>query len=518
MFPGRRRCLPQGKVRERKSDSCGSSSKGFLSVTFPRMKTWLERVPALRPERHFDRPMQCYAERPSGLVAMLEEAAARNPEGEALVCGDTRFTWQALRQRVAETAGAFAQRGIKAGDRVGLLLGNRIEFPLAFLGAAWLGAIAVPISIREQKAGVDYILGHCGVKVLVDESFDLSGPAVPSRPSAEEETAAILYTSGTTGRPKGAMLTNLGIVHSSMNFEACMGFSSSTRAVAAVPLSHVTGVIALLTTMVRCAGTLIVMPAFKARDFLEVMQREKATYTLMVPAMYKLCLLEKDFHRFDLSSWKVGSFGGAPMPAATIAALAEKLPQLQLMNAYGATETTSPATIMPPEETARRRDSVGLPVPGAEIRVVDDELWIRGPMVVKGYWDDAPATAREFVDGFWRSGDVGSIDAEGYVRVLDRRKDMINRGGYKVFSAEVEAALAEHPAVVESAVVGYACPVLGERVQAFVVTNKQTEEKTLRDFCAARLADYKVPEKFTLGTEPLPRNANGKVLKRELRG
>src|SRR4051812_8368817 len=188
--------------------SCGSSSKGFLSVTFPRMKTWLERVPALRPERHFDRPMQCYAERPSGLVAMLEEAAARNPAGEALVCGETRLTWEGLRQRVAETAGALAQRGIKRGDRVGLLLGNRIEFPLAFLAVAWLGAIAVPISIREQKAGVDYILGHCGANALVDGGFDfLSGSFISPTPSGEEDTAAILYTSGTTGRPKGAMLT-----------------------------------------------------------------------------------------------------------------------------------------------------------------------------------------------------------------------------------------------------------------------------------------------------------------------
>src|SRR3954471_12681727 len=168
MFPGRRRCLRQGKVRERKSDSCGSSSKGFLSGPFPHMKTGLERAPPLRPERHFDRPMHCYAKRPSGLVAMLEEAAARNPAGGAVVCGETRLTWQALRQRVAETAGALSQRGIGPGDRVGLLLGNRTEFPLAFLGAAWLGAIAVPISVREQKAGVDYILGHCGAKLLVD--------------------------------------------------------------------------------------------------------------------------------------------------------------------------------------------------------------------------------------------------------------------------------------------------------------------------------------------------------------
>jgi acyl-CoA synthetase (AMP-forming)/AMP-acid ligase II len=188
------------------------------------------------------------------------------------------------------------------------------------------------------------------------------------------------------------------------------------------------------------------------------------------------------------------------------------------MNAYGATETTSPATLMPPEETARRRDSVGLAVPGAEIQVRDDELWIRGPMVVKGYWDDPEASAREISDGFWHSGDVGSIDAEGYVRVHDRKKDMINRGGYKVFSAEVESVLAEHPAVVESAVVGYPCPVLGERVQAFVVFRCSADIDSLKMHCKERLADYKVPEKFVVREEPLPRNANGKVLKRQLKG
>jgi long-chain acyl-CoA synthetase len=478
------------------------------------MKTW---TAPLRAERHFERPALCYAQRPPGLVAMLQEAVARNPGGEALVCGETRLAWTALRERVARAAGALAQRGIGAGERVGILLGNRVEFPLAFLGAAWLGAIPVPISMREQKPGIDYILGHCGAKVLVDDDFDILGTEIPASPAAEEDTAAILYTSGTTGRPKGAMLTNLGIVHSSMNFEACMGFSQATRALAAVPLSHVTGVIALLTSMVRCAGTLVILPAFKASDFLQVMERERITYTLMVPAMYNLCLLEDSFEKTNLSHWKTGGYGGAPMPAATISALAAKLPGLALMNAYGATETTSPATIMPAEEQARRLDSVGLAVPGAEMKVVDDELWIRGPMVVKGYWDDPAATAREFTDGFWRSGDLGSIDAEGYVRVLDRKKDMINRGGYKVYSAEVEGALAAHPAVVESAVVGYPCPVLGERVHAFVVLKESASEDSLRRFCAQRLADYKVPEKFTLGAEPLPRNANGKLLKRQLR-
>jgi acyl-CoA synthetase (AMP-forming)/AMP-acid ligase II len=509
------------------------------------MKTWSEKAPALRTERHFgDRVLQCFAERPGGLLQMLDEAVQRNAAGEALACGDARLSWRELQDRVARAAGVLAQRGIRRGDRVALLLGNRLEFPLALLGAAWLGAICVPIGIREQKPGLEYILRHCGASMLVydaeladrlpgreetprlrerltaDEFASLINKTqvIASSPPGEDDTAAILYTSGTTGRPKGAMLTNLGIVHSAMNFELGMRLTPRSRSVAAVPLSHVTGVIALLAATVRCAGTLIILPAFKAQEFLAVAERERMTHTLMVPAMYNLCLLEPRFPEYDLSSWLIGSYGGAPMPAATIAALAQKLPGLALMNAYGATETTSPATLMPPEETARRRESVGLAVPGAEIQLVEEELWIRGPMVVKGYWDDPAASEREFTDGFWHSGDLGSIDGEGFVRVLDRKKDMINRGGFKVYSAEVESTLAEHPAVLESAVLGVPCPVLGERVHAFVTLRPPgVSEQALREFCSQRLSDYKVPEKFSLGEEPLPRNANGKVLKRLLR-
>jgi long-chain acyl-CoA synthetase len=495
---------------------------------------WSERVPALRREQHFGRTVQCFAERPATLVQMLQQAAARNARGEALVDGTRRLSYQELVARIAAAGASFKDKGIVQGDRVGLVLGNRAEFALAFLGAAWIGAIPVPVSIREQKPGLEYILGHCAAKGVVHEReladrlpegpwrmvpsevWNASG-AIDSVPGGEDDTAAILYTSGTTGRPKGAMLTHLGIVHSALNYQYCMGLDESSRLLAAVPLSHVTGVIALIAAAVRCAGALVILPAFKARDFLELAARERMTHTVIVPAMYNLCLLEKDFASYDLSAWRIGAYGGAPMPAATIAALAEKLPKLGLMNAYGATETTSPTTLMPPERTAARRDSVGLAVPGAELKVVEDELWIAGPMVVKGYWQNPEATATEFTDGYWHSGDAAGIGADGYVSVLDRKKDMINRGGYKVYSAEVENVLAEHPAVLESAVVGYPCPVLGERVEAVVVLKKTLEREDLRAFCASRLADYKVPETITVRSEPLPRNANGKVLKRELR-
>ena len=272
----------------------------------------------------------------------------------------------------------------------------------------------------------------------------------------EEDTAMILYTSGTTGKPKGAMLAHCNVIHSAMVFVSSLQLHAADRSIAAVPLGHVTGVVANIMTMVRCAGTLIIMPEFKAAEYLKLAARERVTYTVMVPAMYNLCLLQPDFDSYDLSSWRIGGFGGAPMPIATIERLDAKIPGLKLMNCYGATETTSPSTIMPGELTAKHIDSVGLPCPGAQIIVVDanghelprgeiGEIWIHGASVIKGYWNNPKATAESFTAGFWHSGDLGSIDEANFVRVFDRQKDMINRGGLKIYSAEVESVLSGHP-------------------------------------------------------------------------
>jgi acyl-CoA synthetase (AMP-forming)/AMP-acid ligase II len=523
---------------------------------------WLGEVPGTRVEMHFDgRLVRCFTERPRSGHALLEEAVARNPAGEAIVCGGERLTYLAFDRWVARCAAFLRARGVGKGDRVALLLGNGIAFPVVLFAALRLGAIAVPMSTREQTPGLAYMLAHCSAKVLVHDAelaVRLPGPdatpalmarlAVAADGAAgsldallgdgevhtpadvgEEDTAVILYTSGTTGRPKGAMLTNLGICHSALHYQCCMGLTARDRSVVAVPMSHVTGVVALIAAMVRAAAAMVVMPAFNTAAFLDLAERERMTHTLLVPAMYNLCLLEPGFQSADLSSWRVGGFGGAPMATATIERLATKLPGLKLMNAYGATETTSPATMMPPAETAARLDSVGIAVPCGEVLVMDEagrevprgetgEIWLGGPMVVKGYWNDRQATRDNFVSGFWRSGDLGSIDAEGYVRVLDRGKDMINRGGYKIYSIEVENVLMGHPEVVEAAVIARPCPVLGERAHAVVHLRREgVTGADLAAHCAERLADYKVPDTFSFRAEPLPRNANGKVMKRLLR-
>jgi acyl-CoA synthetase (AMP-forming)/AMP-acid ligase II len=522
--------------------------------------------PELRLEAHFgDRVVACFPQRPPSLYALLAEAVARRPGGEAVVCEETRLTYGDLAGAVEQLSAALAAEGVASGDRVAMLIGNRTEFVTVLFALARLGAIAVPMGLRLQTPEIAHVLADCGASLLIHEA-DLAdrlppaaegpGPvrritvggtaagaetleAVAARHAgaptpavaqvAEEDTAVILYTSGTTGRPKGAMLTHLGLVHSSLVYEHCMALTAADRSLAAVPLSHVTGLVANVTCTVKAAATLVIMPAFKAAEFLKLASRERMTMSVLVPAMYNLCLLQPDFADHDLSAWRIGGYGGAPMPTPTIEKLAERCPGLKLMNAYGATETTSPTTIMPPRFTPTHGHSVGIAAPGVDIIVVDDagrevprgevgEIWIRGPHVVRGYWNNPEATRTGFTAGFWHSGDIGSVDAEGFVQVLDRKKDMINRGGYKIFTAEVETILIACPGVVECAVVAVPCPVLGERVHAFVVTDaSDPAPETLRAWCAARLSDYKVPETLTIQSEPLPRNANGKVMKRVLR-
>jgi len=288
----------------------------------------------------------------------------------------------------------------------------------------------------------------------------------------------------------------------------------------------------VVLTMLHLGGCVVVVPSFKADSAIALLAAERISHAIMVPAMYNLCLLQPGFATADLSAWRIGGYGGAPMPVATIDALAARLPQLTLVNAYGATETTSPTTMIPLGQTRGHADTVGVPLPAARVKVMDDdghelpvgetgELWIAGPMVVPGYWANTEATAASFTAGWWHSGDLGSIDAGGFVRVFDRKKDMLNRGGYKVYSVEVENVLMGWPGMVEAAIVGRPCPVLGERVHAVVHVTpgsaQHGDDAALRAFCAARLADYKVPETITWRAEPLPRNANGKLMKRLLR-
>ncbi len=526
------------------------------------MTDWID-APAMRVEAHYgDRVARCFADRPRGVDQILREAVARNPAGEALVDGARRFTYAEFDRAVDYVAAGLAARGLQQGDRVALLLGNRAEFAFALFGAIRAGGVVVPLNTREQKPEIAFNVQNSGAAALMFESgladripdaadmpgLRLSfavGAAVAgaeafddllagSRPVApvpvdEEATAVILYTSGTTGKPKGAMLTQMSMVISAMHYEFCLGLHAGDRALMAVPATHVTGLVAILLSMVRAGGATIFQTVFKAADFLALAARERATYTLMVPAMYNLCLLQASFDDYDLSAWRIGGYGGSPMPIATVRRLADSLPKLQLFNCYGSTETTSPSTITPLGMVEARIDTVGRPVPCADIIVVDDdgrelpagesgEVWIGGGHVAAGYWKNPEATRTGFTAGYWHSGDIGAFTGDGYLKILDRKKDMINRAGYKVYSAEVEDVLAHHPGIGEAAVVAEPDPVLGEKTHAFILRKAESlTAEEVKGFCRTRLSDYKVPDFITFVDQPLPRNANGKILKRALR-
>ncbi|HEY9056709.1 MAG TPA: class I adenylate-forming enzyme family protein [Aurantimonas sp.] len=514
-----------------------------------------EDAPATRAEAHFgDRVVTCFVDRPPNADAMLRTAAVASPQGDAVVDGKIRISHAELDGMSDAVAGGLMSRGVSKGDRVGLLARNRWQFVVALTGIVRAGAIAVPLSVRASAREIEFILGDCGAGLTICDAEKaeilpdtvaravIDGPAgssfedlLAAAPTTtppdlrEEDVAVILYTSGTTGTPKGAMLTHLNIVHSCLHYAHCFRLTADDRLVMAVPASHVTGLIVGIYAPLAAGAAIVVMEKFDADAFLALATQERMTVTMLVPAMYNLCLLRADFAKHDLGAWRIGSFGGAPMPVATIERLAKLLPNLDLIQAYGSTETTSPATIMPPGGQAAAPASVGAPAPCADIRVMDaagrevaagesGELWIGGPMVVPGYWNLPDKTAESFHAGFWKSGDVGRFDENGLLYIHDRLKDMINRGGYKVYSAEVENVLSFLPGVAEAAVVPRPDPVLGEKVHAFVHrSDPGLTEAALKAFCGERLSDYKVPDFFTFTSEPLPRNANGKLMKQALR-
>jgi len=262
---------------------------------------------------------------------------------------------------------------------------------------------------------------------------------------------------------------------------------------------------------------------------LELMEKEKITFFIGVPTMYIMMLSRPEFKNFDLRHWRIGAYGGSIMPDSTIVQLTETLPNLRLFNSYGATETTGSSTALPSQYARSHAKSVGIPFPTVECKIMDEqgrevprgtigEIWLKGPNVVKGYWNNPQATAAEITDGFWHSGDIGCVDEEGLIYLKDRKKDLINRGGEKIFSIELENVIFSHPKVEEVAVVGVPDELFGEQVKAVIVPKEgvTVEGDEIRNYVRDRLADFKVPKYVSIVRE-LPRNPGGKVIKAKLR-
>jgi long-chain acyl-CoA synthetase len=357
-----------------------------------------------------------------------------------------------------------------------------------------------------------------------------------------EDDATIFYTSGTTGSPKGAVGTHRNICTNLMSlfFVAMQGALRAGGAggpgagqnayLLSVPLFHATGCHSVLVSNTAAGGKLVMMHRWDPERALELIERERITIFGGVPAMVWQVLDSPDFARRDTSSVTSIGYGGAPAPPELVRRIKAHFPTGHPSNGYGLTETSSVTTMNSGSDYERKPDSVGPPVPVVDVKVVDEsgaelppgetgELWVKGPNVVRGYWDNPEATATTFTDGWLHTGDVAQIDDEGFVHIVDRAKDMVIRGGENVYSVEVEAVLFEHPAVRDAAVIGIPHAVLGEEVGAVVQVRPGADVgvEDLRDHVAARMAAFKVPVRFWLREDELPRNPAGKVLKRELR-
>ena len=450
--------------------------------------------------------------------------------------------------------------GIKKDSRVAYLAKNSDYFFEIFYGALKSSSVVVGVNWRLAAEEVAYVLEDSKSEVLFvgPEFFEIIEKIKDRLPflkhiisidkdhsdwlsykswrnnqenkdplsiSEENDDVIQLYTSGTTGNPKGAVITNINIIHSCLHFQRHFSLSDKDNSILVVPASHVTGLVAHIMTMFFSGGTLILMKKFDVKEFLYLAEKEHLTYLIMVPAMYNLCLIRDDLSKYDLSSWRIGCFGGASMPLGTIKKLKSLLPNLSLVNAYGSTETCSPATLMPLKYKNNLIASVGKVVETGKIMIMNDnneqvsieetgELWIFGPMVIPGYWKNKKKTSEEFVNGYWKSGDIGYKDKNGYIYILDRKKDVINRGGYKIYSTEIENLISLSGLVLEVAVIPHMDPILGEKIHVIIYSDNQSKNlKKLQKLCSINLSEYKQPDYWTFLDSELPKNKNGKILK-----
>jgi acyl-CoA synthetase (AMP-forming)/AMP-acid ligase II len=465
------------------------------------------------------------------LVALLRDTTSRFPDRRAVTeLGGASVSYAELERRALRVAGGLRAAGVEAGDRVALRIGNGLDWVLAFWGTHLAGAVVVPLNTRLAEAEVEYILGDCGAAYVVRPGEPLpDGEPVEPADREHADVAALFYTSGTTGRPKGAMLTHENFLSTVESVIRCRALDRDPAVrhatLISVPLFHVTGCCSQLMTQVGLGGESVIMPRFEAAAFLAAIPEHRITLVTSVPTIYELVLRHPSFAATDVSTVRTLSYGGAPMAPELVHRLLEAFPDARLGNGFGLSETSALATFLPHEYARDHADSVGFPTPVDEVRIDRPdpvsgvgELLVRGPNVAAGYWGDQARTAETFVDGWLHTGDLATL-RDGLVRIVDRAKDMINRGGENVYSVEVENGLIAAPGVGEVAVVGVPDSMMGEKVGAVIVPLPGASVDPLEVVAHAReqLADFKVPQYIAVRSTPLPRNPNGKVLKSQLR-
>ena len=511
---------------------------------------------------------QPYLARRQNWVNQLERHALMQPNATALRFLGNTLTWGELRGRVAALADALSRRGVGFGDRVMILMLNRTEFVESVLAINMLGAIAVPLNFRLTAAEIAFLVEDCEARLIITESVlapvatgvrdveSLLGTIVVAGGSTYDDTAGVLgyedlinetgephapvdipndspalimYTSGTTGRPKGAVLTHTNLTGQTMTGLYTNGADiNSDVGFIGVPFFHIAGIGNMLTGVLLGIPTVIYpLGAFEPGQLLDVLAAEKVTGIFLVPAQWQAVCAEQKARPRDLKL-RVISWGAAPAPDALLREMSARFPGTQILAAFGQTEMSPVTCMLLGEDAIRKRGSVGKVIPTVAARVVDEnmndvpigevgEIVYRAPTLMSGYWNNPEATAEAFAGGWFHSGDLVRMDSDGYVWVVDRKKDMIISGGENIYCAEVENVLASHPSIVEVAVIGRAHDKWGEvpiAVAAVAGDNLRLDE--LDEFLTERLARYKHPKALEI-VDALPRNPAGKVLKTELR-
>jgi long-chain acyl-CoA synthetase len=464
------------------------------------------------------------------LLHMFRASVARRPDTECIVVvGGERVTYQELWDRSARVAGGLAAAGVGRGDRVANRYPNGLEWVLGFWGTLMAGAVVVPVNTRFSESEVEYVVTDSGACfVFAPDAALPDGEALVVDDLEPSTLAAIFYTSGTTGFPKGAMTTHENFLSNSETCRRIMFFPDDVdlRNLVSVPLFHVTGCNSQLIVTTDVGGTTVIMPTFDVQLFLRTTVEERINILTSVPAIYWLAMSQPNFAEFDLSGVRWVTYGGAPTAPDVVARLRASFPNAKLGNGFGLTETSSVSTFLPDEWAEARPETVGFAAPPVELDLEDvdessgvGELLIRGQNIVAGYWNKPEQTRDTFVDGWLHTGDLARVDDDGFVQIVDRKKDMVNRGGENVYCVEVENALVEHPAVFEVAVLGVPDTMMGEKVGAVIVLRPgmDADPAEIRRFAKDRIADFKAPQFISFRADPLPRNPGGKVLKPVLR-
>jgi long-chain acyl-CoA synthetase len=484
----------------------------------------------------------------------LSAAVAEDADRPAVKLDEVVLSYGVLDAAVARAAGLLRSKGIETGDRVGMQLPNVPYFPIVFLGALRVGAVIVPMNPLLKDREVAYHLSDSGAKALVawhqfedaarrgseraqaecivakpGEFEQLIGDVEPVdevADRADDDAAVIVYTSGTTGTPKGATLTHSNIASGAEVARELVDAGPDSVALATLPLFHVFGMNSVMNTAIHARGLVTMLPRFDPGKALEIIERDRVTTFAGVPTMYTALLHHPERDRHDVSSLEICVSGGSALPVEVLHGFDAAF-DCKVLEGYGLSETTGMASFNLPDRE-RKAGSIGVPVGGTEMKVVDDdenevpqgepgEIVMRGPFVMKGYWGRDEATSEVMRGGWFHTGDIATVDEDGYFFIVDRKKDLIIRGGYNVYPRELEEALYEHSAVMEAAVVGVPHEQLGEEVAAVVVLKDGADAapEELREFMKERVAAYKYPRIVRIVDE-LPKGPTGKILKREV--